>query len=107
MGILKKIVRDVNVSSKKEKISGDAEIPIKREKNLSNAKGSFGNLIQEECLMSWKRSRGRRSASCVICRARWSVYQEKYPNLTTYISQDEAAGDVGDSGGGDISLCAG
>ncbi|KAE8658092.1 hypothetical protein F3Y22_tig00116975pilonHSYRG00201 [Hibiscus syriacus] len=28
------------------------------------------NLIHEECLMRWKRSRGRRSANCVICRAR-------------------------------------
>ncbi|XWS26349.1 hypothetical protein CRYUN_Cryun26dG0024800 [Craigia yunnanensis] len=59
------------------------------------------NLIHEECLMRWKRSRGRRSASCVICRARWSADQEKYLNLAAYISQDEAA-----EGGGD-GLCAG
>ncbi|OMP04961.1 Zinc finger, RING-type [Corchorus capsularis] len=69
------------------------------------------NLIHEECLMRWKRSRGRRSASCVICRARWStVDQDKYLNLATYISQDQAAGGSGDGGGGGrggLSFCAG
>ncbi|MBA0722928.1 hypothetical protein Golax_003558 [Gossypium laxum] len=58
------------------------------------------NLIHEECLMRWKRSRGRRSANCVICRARWSSDQEKYLNLAAYIGRD----DVGDGGS---SLCAG
>ncbi|XVF89171.1 hypothetical protein PTKIN_Ptkin19aG0108500 [Pterospermum kingtungense] len=62
------------------------------------------NLIHEECLMRWKRSRGRRAASCVICRARWTTDQEKYLNLAAYISQDEAADGGGSSGGG---LCAG
>ena len=56
------------------------------------------NLIHEECLMRWKISRRRRSANCVICRARWSADQEKYLNLATYISQDEA---------GDGGICAG
>ncbi|XP_022729531.1 uncharacterized protein LOC111284821 [Durio zibethinus] len=55
------------------------------------------NLIHEECLMRWKRSRGRRSATCVICRARWSTDQEKYLNLAAYIGQDQAGG----------GLCAG
>ncbi|WRX35193.1 zinc finger protein [Theobroma cacao] len=62
------------------------------------------NLIHEECLMSWKRSRGRRSASCVICRARWSADQEKYLNLAAFLSQD-GGGEGGGGGGG--GLCAG
>ncbi|OMO86659.1 Zinc finger, RING-type [Corchorus olitorius] len=69
------------------------------------------NLIHQQCLMSWKRSRGRRSATCVICRARWTtVDQDKYLNLATYISQDEAPADGGDGGGGGGGLgfsCAG
>ncbi|XWS17702.1 hypothetical protein CRYUN_Cryun33cG0089800 [Craigia yunnanensis] len=56
------------------------------------------NLIHEECLMRWKRSRGRRLASCVICRTRWSADHVKYMNLAAYISQDEAA-----EGGGGLS----
>ncbi|XVE71017.1 hypothetical protein DITRI_Ditri10aG0116200 [Diplodiscus trichospermus] len=57
------------------------------------------NLIHEECLTRWKRSRGRRSANCVICRARWSNDQEmKYLNLAAYISHDEAGDDGGGSG---------
>ncbi|XP_039044185.1 uncharacterized protein LOC120183578 [Hibiscus syriacus] len=62
------------------------------------------NLIHEECLLRWKRSRGRRSANCVICRARWSSDQEKYLNLAAYIGRDEAEG--GGDGGGS-SLCTG
>ncbi|KAK9274065.1 hypothetical protein L1049_018879 [Liquidambar formosana] len=56
------------------------------------------NLIHEECLLRWKRSRGRRSASCVICRARWRdrADQEKYLNLAAYVSED----DVAEGGGG-------
>ncbi|XVE97584.1 hypothetical protein REPUB_Repub03eG0031900 [Reevesia pubescens] len=59
------------------------------------------NLIHEECLMRWKRSRGRRSANCVICRARWSTDQIKYLNLAAYISQDDLA--EGRGGGGGLS----
>lgn len=64
------------------------------------------NLSHEECLMRWKRSRRRRAASCVICRARWTADQDKYLNLAAYISQlaqDEAA----DGGTGASGLCAG
>ncbi|XVF35433.1 hypothetical protein REPUB_Repub18cG0145400 [Reevesia pubescens] len=61
------------------------------------------NLIHEECLIRWKRSRGRRSANCVICRARWSTTdQAKYLNLAAYIIQDDTAdgGCDGSTGGG-------
>lgn len=50
------------------------------------------NLIHEECLMAWKKSSRRRSASCVLCRARWrseKTDQEKYLNLSAYISEDD------------------
>ncbi|MED6193335.1 hypothetical protein PIB30_018277 [Stylosanthes scabra] len=49
------------------------------------------NPIHEECLVRWKRSSGRRSASCVICRARWRnmAEQEKYVNLSAYVSDDD------------------
>ncbi|XP_041019281.1 mitogen-activated protein kinase kinase kinase 1 [Juglans microcarpa x Juglans regia] len=48
------------------------------------------NPIHEECLLKWKRSRGRRSASCVLCRARWrdGAEQEKYLNLAAYVGED-------------------
>ncbi|XWS70313.1 hypothetical protein CRYUN_Cryun03dG0037300 [Craigia yunnanensis] len=68
----------------------------KREKVV--ACSTCRNLIHEECLTRWKRSRGRRSANCVICRARWSADPEKYLNLAAFISQDEA----GDGSGGGI-----
>ncbi|KAK7351494.1 hypothetical protein VNO77_11002 [Canavalia gladiata] len=53
--------------------------------------GTCRNPIHEECLMMWKRSRGRRSASCVICRARWRdrAEQDKYLNLSAYVSEDD------------------
>ncbi|XP_021894928.1 mitogen-activated protein kinase kinase kinase 1 [Carica papaya] len=53
---------------------------------------SCRNLIHEECLARWKKSRGRRPASCVICRARWRDdrnHQDKYLNLSAYISLDD------------------
>lgn len=64
--------------------------------------GTCRNPIHEECLVRWKRSRGRRSASCVICRARWRdrAEQDKYVNLSAYVSED----DMGHPGGG---LCTG
>ncbi|XP_062165343.1 uncharacterized protein LOC133871898 [Alnus glutinosa] len=64
--------------------------------------GTCRNPIHEECLLRWKRSRGRRPASCVICRARWRdrVDQERYLNLAAYISEDN----IVEGGGG---LCGG
>ncbi|KAJ6743543.1 RING FINGER AND SWIM DOMAIN-CONTAINING PROTEIN 2 [Salix viminalis] len=48
--------------------------------------GSCRNTVHEECLMRWKRSKGRRAASCVICRARWRDRndEDKYLNLAAY-----------------------
>lgn len=53
--------------------------------------GTCKNVIHEECLVRWKRSRGRRSASCVICRAGWRDRneQDKYVNLSAYISEED------------------
>ncbi|XP_054788735.1 uncharacterized protein LOC129294411 [Prosopis cineraria] len=55
--------------------------------------GTCRNPIHDECLVKWKRSRGRRMTSCVICRARWrgTNDQDQYLNLSAYISQDDPA----------------
>ncbi|MQM08069.1 hypothetical protein Taro_040921 [Colocasia esculenta] len=55
--------------------------------------GACGNSVHEECFLRWKRSRGRRAASCVMCRARWRERkeQEAYVNLAPYASEDEVA----------------
>ncbi|KAK8597518.1 hypothetical protein V6N13_094923 [Hibiscus sabdariffa] len=58
------------------------------------------NPIHEECLTRRKSSRERRSANCVICRARWRSDQGKYLNLAAYIGRDDA------EGGGGSGLCA-
>ncbi|XP_071696159.1 uncharacterized protein [Rutidosis leptorrhynchoides] len=59
------------------------------------------NLIHEECLLAWKKSSRRRSTSCVICRARWRdrTEQEKYINLSAYISQDDDNSNIIDQDG--------
>lgn len=60
-----------------------------KEQNLV-ACGICRNPIHEECLMKWKRTKGR-SASCVICRARWRdrVEQDEYLNLSAYVGEDD------------------
>ena len=67
--------------------------------------GTCRNPIHEECLVRWKRSRGRRSASCVICRARWrdTAEQDKYVNLSAYVSEEDDMANPGGGGG----LCTG
>ncbi|KAL3500599.1 hypothetical protein ACH5RR_039692 [Cinchona calisaya] len=60
--------------------------------------GTCRNPIHEECLMAWKKSSRRRSANCVLCRARWrnTADQDQYLNLSAYISdQDDMVGDEG------------
>lgn len=51
------------------------------------------NPIHEECLLRWKRTTRRRTASCVICRARWrnivAANQDTYLNLSAYVSNDD------------------
>lgn len=63
--------------------------------------GTCKNVVHENCLIKWRRSRGRRGGSCVICRARWRDLsdQERYLNLAAYVREDDTA----QSG----SLCAG
>ncbi|KAJ4959365.1 hypothetical protein NE237_026476 [Protea cynaroides] len=53
--------------------------------------GACRNPLHEECLQTWKRSIGRRSATCVICRARWRerADQERYMNLAAYVNEDD------------------
>lgn len=60
-----------------------------KEQNLV-ACGTCRNPIHEECLIKWKRTKGR-SASCVICRARWRdrVEQDEYLNLSAYVGEDD------------------
>ncbi|KAM1726116.1 hypothetical protein ACFX12_016929 [Malus domestica] len=61
--------------------------------------GACRNPIHEECLMKWKRSSGRRSANCVICRARWKdinriMEQDKYWNLAAYYATNHDQDDI-------------
>ena len=70
--------------------------------------GTCRNPIHEQCLLTWKRTTGRRSASCVICRARWrdrspaAAEAESYLNLAAYVNEDDG-NNVIDGGG----LCSG
>lgn len=61
--------------------------------------GTCKNPIHEECLLSWKRSRGKRWATCVICRARWRnrKQQNLYFNLSAYVREQHMAEASGDS----------
>ncbi|KAK9079574.1 hypothetical protein SSX86_001247 [Deinandra increscens subsp. villosa] len=61
------------------------------------------NPIHEDCLLAWKRSSRRRSTSCVICRARWRdrAEQERYINLSAYVSGDEENISHDPNGGGE------
>ncbi|PON67824.1 43kDa postsynaptic protein [Parasponia andersonii] len=74
--------------------------------------GTCRNPIHEECLLTWKRSTGRRSASCVICRARWrdrsaaAASEAEYLNLAAYVNEDDG-NNVGGDGGGGSGLCSG
>ncbi|KAI4316098.1 hypothetical protein L6164_024113 [Bauhinia variegata] len=52
--------------------------------------GTCRNPIHEQCLVKWKRSRVRRSVTCVLCRAKWRTEQDKYLNLSAYVSEDDA-----------------
>ncbi|CAA0838519.1 SWIM zinc finger family protein / mitogen-activated protein kinase kinase kinase (MAPKKK)-related [Striga hermonthica] len=64
--------------------------------------GTCRNVIHEECFLSWKRSCRRRSATCVLCRARWrgGGDREKYLNLSAFLSEDD------DVVGGEIRRCS-
>lgn len=64
---------------------------LKREEGRLLACSVCGNSVHEECLAAWKRSRGRRAASCVVCRAKWRerTEQEPYMNLAAYVSEED------------------
>ncbi|KAJ3692076.1 hypothetical protein LUZ60_012426 [Juncus effusus] len=53
--------------------------------------GTCGNSLHGECFARWKRSRGRRAANCVVCRARWRERREgeHYVNLSVYVNGEE------------------
>ncbi|XP_068642137.1 uncharacterized protein [Aristolochia californica] len=57
------------------------------------------NSLHEECFMKWKRTTGRRVATCVMCRCRWREKREheKYVNLASYVSDEHE--ETGGSGG--------
>ncbi|KAK4854067.1 hypothetical protein QYF36_018495 [Acer negundo] len=75
--------------------------------------GTCRNWIHEECFMRWKKSGGRRAASCVICRAKWKVatVQDKYLNLGPYLHQEDHHHDhvlqTDHNNGGGGGLCGG
>lgn len=57
--------------------------------------GTCRNVVHEECFLSWKRSCRRRSATCVLCRARWrngGDDHDKYLNLSAYDDMGEGDG---------------
>ncbi|KAL2544905.1 SWIM zinc finger family protein/mitogen-activated protein kinase kinase kinase (MAPKKK)-related [Forsythia ovata] len=76
-------------------VDGGATCPVCLEEMKKEDKvvacGACKNGIHEECLLAWKRSRRRRSATCVLCRARWRniADQEKYLNLSAYINEND------------------
>ncbi|KAL9279165.1 putative transferase chromatin regulator PHD family [Arabidopsis thaliana] len=40
------------------------------------------NKVHDECMLAWRKSRGRRPAICVVCRARWPANRSsKNPNV--------------------------
>ncbi|CAN0907217.1 Mitogen-activated protein kinase kinase kinase 1 [Linum grandiflorum] len=74
--------------------------------------GTCRNVVHQECLRRWKRSRGRRGATCVICRARWRGHgdddrrrcrEDKYLNLGAYVCEDSTCGLVRGESGGNFS----
>ncbi|KAF8033967.1 hypothetical protein BT93_C0294 [Corymbia citriodora subsp. variegata] len=67
--------------------------------------GTCRNPVHEECLLRWKRSRGRRPAICVICRGRWRRAEQEnaYVNLGAYVSEEDQ-GVIRPSTCGDLSL---
>lgn len=69
--------------------------------------GTCRNSVHAECFARWKRSRARRAATCVVCRARWrqpSREQEQhYMNLSAYMNEENDVVMQSDDGG----LCAG
>ncbi|XP_010453208.1 PREDICTED: mitogen-activated protein kinase kinase kinase 1-like [Camelina sativa] len=66
------------------------------------------NKVHEECMLAWRRSRGRRPGICVICRARWRANSSSkspnvggsydncqgncYLNLAPYVDEEEEDG---------------
>lgn len=54
------------------------------------------NRVHEECLLRWKKSLGRRSAICVMCRARWRRERvlDQYVNLAAYVGEDDGGSRV-------------
>uniref|UniRef100_A0A7N1A571 Mitogen-activated protein kinase kinase kinase 1 n=1 Tax=Kalanchoe fedtschenkoi TaxID=63787 RepID=A0A7N1A571_KALFE len=72
--------------------------------------GTCRNWIHEECLVRWRRSRGRRSANCVVCRAKWDGAEKDkrlYLNLAAYAAEEDGAASPQESGSnsrcGDVS----
>ena len=53
-----------------------------------------GNSLHQRCFLMWRSSRGRRAATCVICRARWREKKEAggYVNLEAYVGEEKSQG---------------
>ncbi|KAM3212481.1 hypothetical protein ACQJBY_065494 [Aegilops geniculata] len=63
--------------------------------------GTCRNSVHAECFARWKRSRARRAATCVVCRARWrkpsrdrEQDQQQYMNLSAYMNEENDAVDM-------------
>ncbi|CAA6672872.1 unnamed protein product [Spirodela intermedia] len=72
---------------------------MEREGEALKTCATCGNSLHEGCFLQWRSSRGRRAATCVLCRARWKERKEteRYLNLGAYIGEDETAATVGGS----------
>ncbi|PKU76468.1 uncharacterized protein LOC110098688 [Dendrobium catenatum] len=66
--------------------------------------GVCGNGLHKECWGRWKSIRGKRGASCVICRARWTRRRvvDRYLNLAEVAREEEVVAMNGSDGS---SIC--
>ncbi|KAH7657649.1 Mitogen-activated protein kinase kinase kinase protein [Dioscorea alata] len=64
-----------------------------------------GNSLHGECLAKWRRSRGRRAATCVVCRSRWQEQrdQERYINLAAFAGEDDDNNDYMSTDNAEVS----
>ncbi|XP_050210123.1 uncharacterized protein LOC126660571 [Mercurialis annua] len=70
------------------------EIEKNDEERVVSACRTCKNVVHEDCLKMWKKTRGRKGGNCVICRARWRDNrsdQERYLNLAAYVGDDVTA----------------
>uniref|UniRef100_A0A0D9WR55 SWIM-type domain-containing protein n=1 Tax=Leersia perrieri TaxID=77586 RepID=A0A0D9WR55_9ORYZ len=101
-------------SATEGRIEGGAACPVCLEEMSAAVVMSCGtcrNAVHAECFARWKRSRGRRAATCVVCRARWrqpasrdKEGERQYINLSAFMNGGDGGGDV-EMGADDGGVC--